>query len=520
MADDFRSRDPQAPAAASASHEDLADPLAELARLIGQREPRSGGSGDAAYEAGRYDDAPPASELEWVAGGDRYAEPGRDTHDGYAPHPSEGGAWPHDDDDRGKRDVEAPPARQYAALAPAFDDMPDRGEHRQPAFDGQSPRYEPPPHDSDPSDDRPPYAAQGRRDDDAVQDEYEPDEHDGRAPRRSGTILILAVLGLAVLGTAGALGYRAMFGGAMVSGFPPLIKPADGPIKVQPSQEKQAGKPGQSDTANQGAGERLVEHQEQPVDIQSANPPVPRVVNTIPVVSNATVAPLPGDAPPPADANPPAPPQPGPIASLPADLAPPPAVANPPAAQAPQPAAPGPAASGAKPVHTLIIRPGQSANANANPASAAAPPPAHVTKPHEQAPREPRQTARAGGPLSIVPSPDGDVHAQAPARTHVATRTPEPPEATSAGAGSGGGGYAVQVSSQRSEAEAEAAFRALQAKFPQELGGRHPMVRRADLGAKGVYYRALVGPFASGQQATELCSKLKAAGGSCIIQRN
>ena len=46
------------------------------------------------------------------------------------------------------------------------------------------------------------------------------------------------------------------------------------------------------------------------------------------------------------------------------------------------------------------------------------------------------------------------------------------------------------------------------------------MFRRADLGAKGVYYRALVGPFASAEQASSLCSSLKAAGGSCIIQRN
>jgi cell division protein FtsN len=30
----------------------------------------------------------------------------------------------------------------------------------------------------------------------------------------------------------------------------------------------------------------------------------------------------------------------------------------------------------------------------------------------------------------------------------------------------------------------------------------------------------MVGPFASSEQATELCSKLKAAGGSCIVQRN
>ena len=86
--------------------------------------------------------------------------------------------------------------------------------------------------------------------------------------------------------------------------------------------------------------------------------------------------------------------------------------------------------------------------------------------------------------------------------------------------GGGGGGYAVQVTSQRSEVEAQASFRALQAKFPGQLGSRHPIVRRADLGAKGVYYRALVGPFASAEQAAGLCSSLKAAGGVCIVQRN
>ena len=85
---------------------------------------------------------------------------------------------------------------------------------------------------------------------------------------------------------------------------------------------------------------------------------------------------------------------------------------------------------------------------------------------------------------------------------------------------SGGGSYAVQVSSQRSEAEAKASFHDLRAKFPKELGGREPIVRRADLGDKGVYYRALVGPFASMEEAAGLCSSLKAAGGTCLIQRN
>ncbi len=78
----------------------------------------------------------------------------------------------------------------------------------------------------------------------------------------------------------------------------------------------------------------------------------------------------------------------------------------------------------------------------------------------------------------------------------------------------------MQVSSQKSEDEAQSAFSALQAKFPNQLGGRTPIIRRADLGAKGIYYRTLVGPFATMEQAASLCSSLKAAGGSCLVQKN
>jgi hypothetical protein len=81
-------------------------------------------------------------------------------------------------------------------------------------------------------------------------------------------------------------------------------------------------------------------------------------------------------------------------------------------------------------------------------------------------------------------------------------------------------GYAVQVTSERSESRAQAAFRALQAKYPNQLSGHPPIIRRADLGAAGIYYRALVGPFASAEKATKMCSALKATGGDCIIQKN
>ena len=83
-----------------------------------------------------------------------------------------------------------------------------------------------------------------------------------------------------------------------------------------------------------------------------------------------------------------------------------------------------------------------------------------------------------------------------------------------------GKAYAVQVASERSAAEAHASFRTLQAKFPNQLGGREPIVSRSDLGADGIHYRAMVGPFASMEEAAGVCSTLKAAGGSCHVERD
>jgi cell division septation protein DedD len=86
--------------------------------------------------------------------------------------------------------------------------------------------------------------------------------------------------------------------------------------------------------------------------------------------------------------------------------------------------------------------------------------------------------------------------------------------------GGASGGYLVQVSSQKNEADAHASYRALQGKFPAVLGSRAPLIKRADLGEKGVYYRAMVGPFGSSDEASQFCGSLKTAGGQCVVQRN
>jgi hypothetical protein len=87
-------------------------------------------------------------------------------------------------------------------------------------------------------------------------------------------------------------------------------------------------------------------------------------------------------------------------------------------------------------------------------------------------------------------------------------------------AGPEAGGYVVQVFSGRTEAEAQDQFRALQGKYHGVLGGLQPIIRRADLGEKGVFYRAQIGPFGTIDLANQFCGNLKNAGGQCIVQRN
>ena len=150
--------------------------------------------------------------------------------------------------------------------------------------------------------------------------------------------------------------------------------------------------------------------------------------------------------------------------------------------------------------------------------AASVPPPA-------SAPSEPKEIHRVivapdGWGETDTSSPPALADAQGDAAPSPSSRSPMQARSGTAVEVSSGGAYAVQVASQRSAAEARASFRALRAKFPNQLGGREPIVRRTDLGAKGIYYRAMVGPFASMEKAAGMCRTLKAAGCNCLVQRN
>ena len=97
--------------------------------------------------------------------------------------------------------------------------------------------------------------------------------------RRMGVMAIAAVFALAVIGTAGALGYRALFGSSAPSQPPPVIKADTAPSKIVPaSASKTPNKLITDRVPDHAQGEKLVSREEKPVEMKdkpvAAVPPI------------------------------------------------------------------------------------------------------------------------------------------------------------------------------------------------------------------------------------------------------
>ena len=348
--------------------------------------------------------------------------------------------------------------------------------------------------------------------DDAALPEHAEEVLTDAQPRRgrAGLAIVAAVVGIAIVGTAGVFGYRAVFG-PTAGAKPPVIGPQAGPNKVTPATP--APESTKQFTDRVGAPpERIVPRDETPIDVtaRTGRPPVPGAA--------------PAAAPSPAPAGPaaaPAPQQPATLADGPrrvrtvtvrADGT---VVGDPaPATAAPARVAPAPAAAPARPgappmaVNTYAPtaadpEPAPATRGRVTPAPVATPAPA-ARVPASGPIWPPLAQPTAAQPTGPGPAPQARVQTQTPI-----IQTPPPPA-----------GYVVQVSSQRTEAEAQAAWQNLQARYSSVLAGRQATIRRADLGDRGTFYRAQVGPFGNRDEANTLCQNLKAAGGECIVQRN
>jgi len=100
-----------------------------------------------------------------------------------------------------------------------------------------------------------------------------------------------------------------------------------------------------------------------------------------------------------------------------------------------------------------------------------------------------------------------------------ASRPAIPAPVRNSGASAALDGFAVQVASHRRQSEAVAAFADLQQRFPSLITGYQPLIQRADLGDRGIYYRLRIGPVATKSGANSLCTSLKSAGlPGCLVR--
>ncbi|KQP80465.1 SPOR domain-containing protein [Methylobacterium sp. Leaf117] len=349
---------------------------------------------------------------------------------------------------------------------------------------------------------------------DANAAEFAPNDADERVrplerPRkRSRLVSVGAGLSVLALCVTGALAWRGLHGSSGNGGSVPTILADTAPLKIAPQKADGVEIPDQNKqiyerTAKDGQI-RIVNREEQPLDVAQAarsalgsgeggatpgsaaptvQPPVqqgglsdslgePRRVRTVSVKP---------DTPPP-------PPQREAAAETPA-----------PQSVIPTMTLPGATSDGGAASPSLRQR------------ATRLPPP--VAEAPAATPSEPA-SAQAAAP---APAPRAKAPQRVAAVTPEATSAIAAPPPVAATAPVSGGGYTVQLGVRTSESEAQAAFRQMQGKYSQ-LSGQPALIRQAEVNGKTIY-RVRVGPLGK-TEATTLCTQLQGAGGQCFVAKN
>ncbi|MEM9669490.1 MAG: SPOR domain-containing protein [Pseudomonadota bacterium] len=80
-----------------------------------------------------------------------------------------------------------------------------------------------------------------------------------------------------------------------------------------------------------------------------------------------------------------------------------------------------------------------------------------------------------------------------------------------------GGRFLVQIGALRSQAAADTAWNEISSAEAQLFQGATKRIQRADLGAKGIFYRVRAGAFENRADAAQFCDALKGRGRACIV---
>ncbi len=439
------------------------DPLAELARIVGQDDPfqsilANDGSSRPRQQGASVDDLFAVRDTMTLSAPE---VPVRGSHAGQAPQSYHQDGYPQ------THARASEPG--YAHQGQAYDEQASYGNeaYAQDYYSDQAAQY----------------PDQGYDDTDRV--DYPPVE---KTRSRKGPVAIAAVVGALVLGGGGA--YLASGSSSITGGEPVLITANNEPTKVQPQNPGGVEIPNQNkqiyERANQDGATKIVNREEQPVDVQqtvrmngnlvadatggtlgasgkpqqtaSLNLGEPKKVRTVTIRPDGTTA---GEAP------------------------------------APQPAAPA-----------AMTLPPQAQAAPVQVASAQVP--VAQSKPVASTPvAAPATPAPAPKPVPAAATPSS-----APAPQQVASVQPTAPVATET---TPTGGFAVQLGTAGSEAAAQSVFASFQRKY-SDIEGLPSMIRKAEVNGNTVY-RVRVGPMAK-DEASALCSRLQGQGGQCFVAKN
>lgn len=396
------------------------------------------------------------------------------------------------------------------------------------------------------------YAEDTERLYDSFNDLYE-DFDDGRS--KTPFVIIGALLALAIVGGGLAFAYKRGFQGTSTDSVPVIVADRD-PAKVAPKDPGGMNIPHQdsllfdqingnsvdentniqsSQTPGNDAGNpplTIGDLASQVTDTGASNQPI--TMGTAPTAQSETLLSPAGQQ----------------TAALPKPLLPPGVEA--PAASATAPQANTPAVLSPRKVETFTITPDgrivsqtvevpQQQPVGANPGRLAVPSlPSvlesvdannNVAQPQALTPTGTAQAETpslpGGGVASLAPSPQPkprpttrDLAAvQQNQQLQQQQRAARPAATTSANEAAIAGKFAVQVASNQRQADSLAIFADLQRRYPNLVSGYRPLIQRADLGARGIFYRLRIGPLDSKSDATRLCGSLRNAGlPGCIVR--
>ncbi|SCX84742.1 SPOR domain-containing protein [Microvirga guangxiensis] len=305
---------------------------------------------------------------------------------------------------------------------------------------------------------------------------------------RKGLIAVGAVLGAIVIGGGGTYLFSGS-SGASGNGEPVLVQATAEPVKVQPQNPGGVEIPNQNKQIyerSQNTDTKVVNREEQPVDVAQAVRS-----NGGSAVADATGATVPGAA--------------SGARNAPNSLN----LGEP------------------RKVRTVTIRPdgsvvGAPEAANAHHAAASPVPAMTLPAAAQAASAQPKPAPATPVAVAATPAPKpaqaAPVEAPAaPAQQRVASAQPVPVAAPAAETATVTGGYAVQLGLANSETAAETAFTGYQRKYP-DLEGMPSLIRKAEVNGNTIY-RVRVGPM-SREEASSLCSKLQGQGGQCFVAKN